>query len=116
MKAPVIATVAAFLAAMSLAHSALAADHGFLAERHVSRGVKCDTCHISMPPKADVKSDRCESCHGNLAKVAEKTDSGDINPHASHVEEAQCLECHKGHKQPQLLCDQCHEFRGVTVP
>lgn len=116
MKTPVITVIAALVAAMSLSSAVSAAEHGFLAERHVSRGVKCDACHASMPPKADVKSDRCEGCHGSLAKVAEKTDSGDINPHASHVEEAQCLECHKGHRQPQLLCDQCHEFRGVRVP
>lgn len=104
----------AMVSLMSL--TAVAADQPVLAERHSARGVACTVCHATMPPKADVKSEACETCHGNLAKVAEKTDKADINPHASHVEEARCLECHKGHKAPQLLCDQCHEFKNIRVP
>ena len=68
------------------------------------------------PPKADVKSAKCETGRGSMAKEAEKTADLDINPHDSHIEGAQCLEWHQGHKKPQLLCDQCHEFRGMRVP
>ncbi len=50
-----------------------------------------------------------------MARVAEKTADLDINPHNPHIEGAQCLECRKGHKKPQLLCDRCHEFRGMRV-
>ena len=103
-------------ALLAMAGLSSAADQKMLAERHVARGVACSACHATTPPKADVKSSACEACHGDLAKVAKLTDKGDINPHASHVEEAQCLECHKGHKKPQLLCDQCHEFDNVRVP
>lgn len=87
-----------------------------LADRHGSRGLACTVCHADMPPKAGVQSDKCEACHGGMAKVAAKTDKNDINPHDSHVEGAKCLECHKGHKKPQLLCDQCHEFTKIRVP
>ena len=109
-------TYLAFAAvAFGLSGTALAAD-GMLAERHATRNVTCTACHQTMPPKNDVKSAACETCHGNLAAVAKKTDQADINPHDSHVEEAGCLECHQGHKRPRLLCDQCHEFTQIRVP
>ena len=110
-----IAKILCLEALLVVAGAASAADQ-MLAERHASRGVSCPACHATMPPKADVKSEACETCHGDLAKVATLTNKGDINPHASHVEEAKCLECHKGHKKPQLLCDQCHEFDNIRVP
>lgn len=87
-----------------------------LADRYVARGLQCQSCHDTTPPKADVKSAKCETGRGSMAKVAEKTADLDINPHDSHIEGAQCLECHQRHKKPQLLCDQCHEFRGMRVP
>lgn len=102
------------LLALTVASTAMAAEPA-LAERHVGRGLTCDACHASMPPKADVSPTKCEGCHGVMAKVAEKTVDADINPHDSHVE-AQCFDCHKGHKPPQLICDQCHEFGGMRVP
>ena len=104
---------------VTFASGAFAADGKMLAERHVGRGLPCQMCHKAMPPKALPKAEQsknCEQCHGKIANVAKKTDKKDINPHASHVEEAQCLECHQGHKKPQLLCDQCHEFKEIRVP
>ncbi len=101
--------------AFGFAGNVAAADQ-FLAERHAQRSVACTSCHQTMPPKKDVNSSSCEACHGNLAKVAARTDKTDINPHDSHVEVVQCLECHQGHKRPQLLCDQCHEFTQFKVP
>lgn len=45
-----------------------------------------------------------------------KTDESDINPHATHMGEPECSECHSGHKQPRLVCDNCHEFTDIKVP
>lgn len=33
-----------------------------LADRHVERGLKCESCHTTMPPKA-VNTDGCLKCH-----------------------------------------------------
>ena len=94
---------------------ALGADGKFLADRHAGRSVKCESCHKESPPKAPANAE-CLACHGPMAKLAARTDKKDINPHASHVEEARCTECHSGHKKPKLLCDQCHEFKDIRVP
>lgn len=104
----------AALALVSLMGTASAAGK-MLAERHVERGVKCEVCHTTMPPKA-VASKTCQMCHGSYEKLAKRTDKKDINPHASHVENPDCGQCHHGHKKPTLLCDQCHEFTQIKVP
>lgn len=105
----------ATVALLTLSLTAGAADK-LLADRHAERGVKCESCHVSMPPAAIVKNEACLKCHVSYEKIAERTDEGDINPHASHVEDASCAECHSGHKKPRLLCDQCHEFTDIRVP
>lgn len=92
----------------------MAADH-FLADRHVERGLKCDSCHTTQPPKA-VPTSQCQSCHGGYDKLAKRTEKLDINPHDSHLENPQCGDCHRGHKKPTLVCDQCHSFDNIKVP
>jgi len=91
------------------------AAEGFLSDRHVGRGVTCESCHTTMPPKA-VNGDTCLKCHGPYSALAKKTDDKDINPHDTHLGEADCSLCHKGHKKPVLACDECHEFRDMRVP
>ncbi len=110
------AFIAAVSAATFLAGTACAAESGkFLADRHAAGGVKCESCHKAGPKEAPKKED-CLACHGGSYKaLAEKTDKGDINYHATHVGEPECTQCHQGHKPPRLLCDQCHEFQ-VKVP
>lgn len=56
-----------------------------LADRHVERGLKCESCHTTMPPKA-VNTDGCLKCHVSYEKLAARTDKNDINPHDSHLE------------------------------
>lgn len=87
-----------------------------LADRHVTRGAKCESCHPSAPPKAsDVTDAQCFVCHGDYAKVAARTEKKDINPHESHQGEVPCMRCHSGHKQSRMFCNDCHEF-NVKVP
>ena len=100
----------------SVACASMAAD-AFLADRHVGRGLKCESCHNSMPPKAQGVTKQCLACHGgSYAKLAEKTADADMNPHDTHLGEIECSDCHQGHKPPRLVCDQCHEFRDMKVP
>ena len=106
------------LAACALAAvcaSTFAAEQPMLADRHVARGSTCKSCHPSgTPGPVDIKT--CLGCHGgSYAKLAERTDEADINPHDTHIGEADCSQCHSGHKKPQLVCDQCHEFQ-MRVP
>lgn len=105
---------ATLLMGVLCATQAMAADH-FLADRHVARGLKCESCHTTMPPKA-VPSSQCKSCHGDYDKLAKLTETLDVNPHDSHIENPDCGECHHGHCAPAFLCDQCHQFDGIKVP
>lgn len=90
--------------------------HKFLADRHAERGVQCTGCHKGAP-SADVDMTMCLQCHGGTyAELAKRTESEDINPHDTHLGEAQCVTCHRGHKPPQLSCDACHEFTDIQVP
>ena len=87
----------------------------FLADRHVERGVNCQSCHGQSAP-AKVPMQTCLGCHGgSYAKLASRTEDRDMNFHASHIDEVNCSECHQGHRQSQLVCNQCHEFK-VKVP
>ena len=100
------------VAAAVFSVSAYSAD--FLADRHVARGANCAACHTTQPPKA-VPAKQCLTCHGSYEKLAQRTENLDVNPHDSHMGELECTECHKGHKKPQLVCDQCHEFRQLKI-
>ncbi len=107
----------AFSAALAAAlmSSAFAADAPMMADRHMARGLKCDSCHAGGTP-GPVPMNTCLACHGGSYKaLAAKTDKADINPHDTHLENADCSQCHSGHKKPQLVCDQCHEFK-MQVP
>lgn len=83
-----------------------------LADRHASRGIKCNSCHTQEPPSTkNTGMKNCLACHGSTyAILAKRTAKKEINFHDTHVGEVECKECHNGHKPSQLLCDQCHEF------
>lgn len=97
-----------------------AGDNHFLADRHVARGVACASCHGDKAPQSgatvDVKKS-CETCHGDIDKVAERTKKKGLNPdpHYNHLVGLNCLECHQGHKQPKNVCATCH-FIDFKVP
>ncbi len=111
---PVPLLVTALFCALLGAESSSAA--GFLADRHAARGAACASCHKDGPASA-VDMTECLACHGgSYAKLAQRTDKSDINPHETHLGEAQCTACHAGHRAPQLACDNCHEFPDIKVP
>lgn len=91
------------------------AEAKFLADRHIERGMNCQSCHVTNKMK-DVPTQQCLACHGPWSKLIDSTGNKDINPHDSHLEEPKCELCHRGHKKPQLACDECHEFTGMNVP
>ena len=49
--------------------------------------------------------------------LAEKTKNLEPNPHKSHLGAVNCVECHKADKpskQPELMCNSCHNFTLKT--
>jgi len=97
-----------FLAAMSVQ----AADAPFLADRHVARGMNCQTCHTpDNKLKQNGDLDVCSSCHGDYSAMIAKTDGKyETNPHGQHEGALPCSECHKGHKAGVNYCGGCHNF------
>lgn len=55
----------------------------------------------------------CLKCHQSYDALAEKTKNVVPNPHMSHLGAVNCVECHKADKpakQPELMCNSCHNF------
>lgn len=92
-----------------------AAEKNFLADRHQAKGIECSGCHKESPPKAAVPSEACLKCHGPYEKVAKQTENVSPNPHASHMGQLGCENCHMGHKPSVDYCSSCHQF-GYKVP
>ncbi len=117
MKLKIIAAAFAAAALTALtAGPALAADGPFLADRHVKAGIECSGCHKENPPAKRVKTALCQTCHGDYAKLKERTkDMKPNNVHANHLGDLECRECHQGHKADKLACDECHKFK-FTMP
>jgi Cytochrome c3 len=87
-----------FLSAMllgSMAGVLPAQDKKPLADRHKDKGLDCAVCH-KEPPPAKVKAESCVMCHGDAAKLAERTKGKTPNPHA--LPTLDCAMCHSGHK------------------
>lgn len=85
-----------------------------LADRHVAKGMTCESCHAETPPSKSVKTEKCLECHGSLEKIGEQYDAakaGNLpNPHVNHNSELYCEDCHRGHSQGVNYCAQCHDF------
>jgi hypothetical protein len=86
-----------------------------LADKHASAGVSCTKCHKSVPPVGPEGAGACVGCHGDLPKVAERTQRLAHNPHSSHRDDLECDACHHAHKPSVDRCTPCHQF-GFRVP
>jgi hypothetical protein len=86
----------------------------FLANRHKAAGVECDGCHKENPPKKEVPTAVCSSCHTDITKAAE-TKEGQPNPHRAHMSYPDCKSCHHAHKPSENQCGNCHNF-GYETP
>ncbi len=84
----------------------------WLADRHIARGINCDTCHdANLKLKTIGEMQICVSCHGDFQQMAIKTQGRyAVNPHAPHEAGLACTSCHKAHKQSENHCAQCHKF------
>ena len=89
----------------------------FLADRHVERGVACESCHGVKTPKpgAVVETAKCNACHQSLDEVAKRTSKLDPNPHYNHLVGLNCTECHRGHQKSVNMCASCHNIQ-YNVP
>lgn len=111
-KFPLLTTL---LVTLPMATSATSSQ-GFLANRHIARGMNCVSCHITQGnPKLkmvdNASHEVCVQCHGFYDKVVKLTEKKDEqNPHAQHDGNLPCSECHKGHKPSVNYCAQCHNF------
>lgn len=81
-----------------------------LAEKHKSIGIACNDCHKIRSGKRDGAMIQCNRCHGNQAKLAERTKRIIPNPHQSHLEDIKCELCHHGHRPSEDYCSHCHNF------
>jgi fumarate reductase flavoprotein subunit len=110
MKFLLSAACAALLASFAL--TSAAADGPFLADRHVAKGMKCETCHTADNKLKEFGDlDICASCHGDYKAKIEKTKGKyETNPHAQHEGALPCSECHKGHQKGVNYCGGCHNF------
>jgi hypothetical protein len=89
-------------------------------ERHQKAGLTCQGCHKEAPPKVMVPDAQCMTCHGDLAKLIEKSNKAVPNPHASpHLnpgDQPKCDECHHIHKPSEVSCTNCHEEFKFRIP
>jgi cytochrome c nitrite reductase small subunit len=107
----------------------------FLARRHGVSLISCRECHPRSlgqltheilatirksynEPLPSLKMDKaqCLNCHGDYGSLAKATASLKVNPHASHLGEEQCYQCHKMHRaSPGLkFCNTCHHTGALV--
>ena len=94
--------------------AAAGAAAAFLADRHKAAGIDCSGCHKASPPKDAPPMEACLKCHGPYEKLAAGSEKLEQNPHASHLGELECSNCHHGHKPSVDYCARCHTFDFQT--
>jgi hypothetical protein len=94
-------------------------EDGELGKLHASQGVECVQCHENEKNPEPVSMEKCLSCHGETAKLAEKTaNAKPLNPHENrhYGTEADCNLCHHQHKKSENFCLPCHQRFVFVVP
>ncbi len=117
-------------------------DSNLLANKHAAAGATCHDCHESsiaiqaeegwkfitgnykVPlDKLTVTQDFCLKCHSasgtgtpkgmTFEDAKSKTNFEQSNPHHSHNGKQDCILCHSMHKQSEVMCAQCHQFKWM---
>ena len=93
-----------------------------LASVHTEQSkLACNACHgDKMPTSVNAEealaivNGNCVNCHGDAKAMAEailpKLKHKEINPHAGHLVQIDCVTCHHGHAAGEAYCNQCHAF------
>lgn len=95
-----------------LVTTSFAAESQSLADRHAKMNVTCVQCHGVKTPAtgAKVGTEACLKCHGSYEALAQKTKGLEPNPHKTHLGNVRCSDCHSGHQESKLMCNDCHKF------
>ncbi len=82
----------------------------YMDNKHISKGLTCQSCHVPFPPQGAPDPKVCLSCHGGtFSDLAAKTSKLSPNPHKSHLGEEPCTSCHYSHGPFVYLCHTCHD-------
>jgi hypothetical protein len=82
---------------------------------HGRIGLTCTNCHGDEATPSRPAMTVCLGCHASYEAIAAKTAHLSPNPHKSHQGELRCTYCHSGHGTPKLYCNECHDFKHLTV-
>ena len=101
--------------ALSLCLSQSFADEAHGADRHIARGMSCESCHgKGDPAKLDPPDiQKCVQCHPTKALVEKTQGVKPQNPHVSphYQDRLECTNCHHLHEASENFCGQCHDFK-----
>lgn len=98
-----------------IAFSSAGAAEKFGSDRHVARGVQCQTCHGPDLKNIEYPDENtCIKCHPK-ATVAKKTEKLSPNPHAA-PHNGHCTLCHMMHEPTVNYCNQCHKYDYPKIP
>ncbi|PIW59483.1 cytochrome c3 family protein [Shewanella sp. CG12_big_fil_rev_8_21_14_0_65_47_15] len=75
--------------------------------KKIEMNASCISCHSTVPSEKTVDVTFHHEFYQGV-KVS-------INPHYAHIGKIRCVLCHSGHEEPNLYCNNCHEF-DVNVP
>ncbi len=89
---------------------------------HQEAGFTCLDCHGNAEPTKKPAKSYCIGCHddgsgsyyGKVVPNVSGAGTRQINPHNSHQGDIRCTLCHTYHKEPVLMCNECHNY-GLKV-
>lgn len=102
---------------IGLAMNAAQAAEQMGSERHIAKGLTCESCHGKNMSVASPTIEQCKTCHQPSVVEAKTQKQGKQNPHRSphYGNEMDCVMCHVQHSKPEDACAACHDF-GFKVP